>query len=85
MLELKGEILTITLPEGKTQEEIIKIASEQLAPLLEQKAFAGKEVKIDGRCTTALALFLGHKLSHVCKSVSIYDPKTNNFVRAVWH
>jgi hypothetical protein len=84
MFELKLDVLKISLPEGKTQEEIIALAKEEITEEFE-KTLRGLDVKLDGRCTTSLALFLGHKLAHICKSVSILDPKENKFVKSVWH
>jgi len=83
MFELKGDILYVTLPEGKTQEELIKQCKEEVSRI--EKDLYGKEVKINGRITTGMALFLGHRLAHICKAVSIFDPKENRYVKVVWH
>jgi hypothetical protein len=83
MFKIENDVLLITLPEGKTQEEIVKEAAEEIITI--EKEFYGKEIKINGRITTALALFLGHKLAHISKSVNIFDPKLNTYVLAVWH
>ena len=84
MFELQEDgILKITLPEGRTQHDLIGICKEELANI--QSAIYGKDVKINGRCTTAMALFLGHRLAHSCKSVSIFDPKDGTYVLSIWH
>ncbi len=83
MLELKNNILYVTLPEGKTQEELIKECKRKIRKI--EKDLYGKEIKINGRITTGMALFLGHKLAHLCKSISIFDPKENKYINAVWH
>lgn len=85
MFKLTDDTLQVILPEGKTQEELISLAKEEIDVLLQSKAFVGKDIKIDGRITTALSLFLGHRLAHACNSVSVYDPKIDKFVKAVWH
>lgn len=85
MLELNENILRITLPEGKTQAELVSMMDEEFKDLESSRALFGKDIKIDGRITTAMALDLGHKLAHICKSVSIFDPKLNEFVLAVHH
>ena len=87
MFNLKSEAdtvtLEITLPEGLSQDEIITISAASLKAIEEQ--LHGKNVQIYGRCTTALALMLGHKLAHICASVSIYDPKMAGYVLAIKH
>lgn len=83
MLEIINNELRITLPEGKTQEELVSLLADEFKSI--EPNLYGKDIKINGRVTTAMALFLGHKLAHVCKSVSIFDPKMNSFVKAVWH
>jgi len=83
MFKLEGDIVYITLPEGKTQAEILKDAKEELDKI-ESKLY-GLELKLNGRITTSLALYLGHRLAHICKSVSIFDPKENSYILAIFH
>lgn len=83
MLRLEGDLLHVTLPDGKTQAELLDILKDELA-VIEAQLY-GKDVKINGRTTTAMCLYLGHRLAHVCKTVSIFDPKENTYVKAVWH
>lgn len=83
MFRLDGDTLRVELPEGKTQGELIALCVEELKKV--EADCHGLEIKINGRLTTGMALFLGHKLSHICKSVSIYDPKEGEYFRAVWH
>lgn len=83
MFEIIEDTLKITLPEGKTQDEIIEIAVLEF-PKIEENLY-GKHLQLNGRITTSLALFLGHKLAHIVKSVSIFDPKENAYVKSVWH
>ena len=82
----KGEnyiVLGTELPSGKTQQELVEMINKEL-PALEPE-FYGKTVRINGRVTTAMALYLGHKLAHVCRRVEIFDPKEGSYVVAVWH
>lgn len=83
MFTLKDNVLEVTLPVGKTQEEILKDA-ERSFPSIERNCF-GKNIKVFGRITTSLAMWLGHKLAHICKSVSIFDPKENKYVIVIKH
>lgn len=83
MLKLNDNILEVTLPEGKTQEELIQILGAELRNL--EDKLHGLSLQINGRITTGMSLFLGHKLSHICKDVSIYDPKDRIYVKAIWH
>ncbi len=76
-------ILTISLPEGKTQAELVGLAKDEIKPL--EKQFYGREVKLNGRLTTGMAIVLGHTLAHVCKSVSVFDPKENDYVLCIKH
>lgn len=68
ILRLEGDILHATLPEGKTQAELVEQTKKEVKELAE--GFYGKEIKITGRITTGMALLLGHELSHITKSVS---------------
>lgn len=85
MFELDGDILTVTLPTGKTMAEINEMAEAELRVTDTLQMCFGKHIKISGRCTTALAVLLGHKLAHTCKSVSIFDPKESTFVLCIQH
>lgn len=81
--EAKNMVLNIYLPQGKTMEEINKEAEEELHTITTK--FHGYNVYVTGRCTTALAMLLGHELAHVCKSVSIFDPKEDQYVIVIKH
>ena len=83
MFLLDNEVLSINLPQGHTMAELNGLATNELQELMPQ--LFGKNLKINGRCTTALALLLGHTLAHVCKSVSIFDPKENAYVMCITH
>ena len=83
MFFLDGEVLSIILPQSHTMADINLMATAEIQELIPQ--LFGKNVKINGRCTTALALLLGHTLAHVCKSVSIFDPKENEYVKCISH
>lgn len=83
MFTFSDNLLTIDLPQGHTMEELNAMAKQELAAMTDQ--FYGKDIKVNGRCTTALAMLLGHELSHVCKSVSIFDPKENAYVLVIKH
>lgn len=85
IFSLDGDVLTVTLPTGKTMAEINAMAEGELNYTDTLQMCFGKHIKVTGRCTTGLAVFLGHKLAHVCKSVSIFDPKENAFVMCVSH
>ncbi len=83
MLELKGDVLEITLPQGKNQDELLAELAIAFSHI--EKSFFGLDIKLNGRVTTAMALWLGHKLAHITKSVSIFDPKENSFVKVITH
>ena len=75
----KQGTFTIHLPEGKTMEEINTIALEQLP------AFVGKmqdyDIDVTGDCTIALAMLISYELSFACRSVRVFDPKENEFIK----
>ena len=85
MFTLEGDVLKVNLPSGKTQEELVKEAHEEIRELINEGKFYGKNIKLNGRITTGMALMLGHELAHVCKSVSIFDPKENDYVLVIKH
>lgn len=83
MIKVQNDVMNITLPEGKTQQELINMLEEEFVEI--EKCLYGKEVKINGRVTTGMCLWLGHKLAHICKTVSIFDPKENSYILIIKH
>ena len=75
--------MKLHLPEGKTQKELIELFKNELEE--SKNHFFGKHMKINGRITTGMALFAGHYLAHICKSVSIFDPKENEYITVIKH
>lgn len=78
-------VLYVTLPQGRTMAELTKECSAQIHELILAKRIFGRDVSINGRITTSMALVLGHELSHVCRSVRIFDPKENEYVECIKH
>jgi hypothetical protein len=85
MFKLEDDMLSISLPEGKTQCQLVEDCKSEIRSLIASGMLYGKEVKLNGRLTTGMALCLGHELAHVTKSVSIFDPKENSYVLCVKH
>lgn len=83
MLRLNDGVLEVTLPQGCTMAEINAMAKIEIDEFA--KSLYGKDIKINGRCTTALAILLGHELAHITRSVSIFDPKENAYVLCIKH
>ena len=83
MFKLENDVLFVTLPEGKTQGDLISMCKEEVKGM--EQEFYGKSIKVNGRLTTGMALYLGHALAHICKSVSIFDPKEGVYFMAVTH
>lgn len=76
-------LIRSALPQGFDQPDLIAAAVRDIADMGDQ--LHGKHILINGPCTTGMALALGHKLAHISKSVSIYDPKLAAYVLAVTH
>lgn len=85
MFRLEGDVLYVDLPQGRTQDELVESAKEEIRKMIKDGVFFGKDVKLNGRLTTGMALMLGHELAHVCKSVSVFDPKENEYILCVSH
>lgn len=85
MFTMTENTLTTELPSGLDQKQLVEIAQKEIDELIKSGALYGKELKINGRITTGMALMLGHKLAHVCKSVSIFDPKMNDYILCISH
>lgn len=85
MFKLENDVLLVELPQGKTQPELVSAAKAEIKVLVKSGALFGKELKLNGRLTTGMALLLGHELAHVCKNVSIFDPKENSYVLCIAH
>ena len=81
----KENVLSVELPSGKTMAELTVDCTAEIKAMVARGEFYGKDVKINGRLTTSMALVLGHELSHICKSVSIFDPKEGSYVLAIKH
>ncbi len=73
-------ILEFTLPSDKTQEELIWQMSEELDALLEGYLLYEKNIKITGKITTGMCLWIGYNLSYICKTVSIFVPQENTYL-----
>lgn len=85
MFKLEGDVMYIELPQGMTQAELVSAAKTEIKSLIESGALYGKSVKLNGRLTTGMALMLGHELAHICKTVSVFDPKENDYVLCITH
>jgi hypothetical protein len=81
MFELEGNVLIVSLPEGKTEQELVNQAKQEIKNF----KLDGLDLVIDGRITTGICLVLGHELAHICKSVSKYDPKQLTNVLCISH
>ena len=78
-------MLEFTLPQNLTQDELIARMNDELSRPLREGLTFGKDVKIMGRITTGMCLWLGHKLAHICKSVSIFVPQEDIFLTVIKH
>ena len=85
MFRLDGSVLYIELPMGKSQEQLVRMAEEEIEQIIRSGKVFGKDIKLNGRLTTGMSLMLGHKLAHVCRSVSIFDPKEGKYIRCISH
>jgi len=86
LFEMKDDgLLMVNLPQGLTQEELVTATKVEIRELIASGATYGKDVKVNGRLTTGMALTLGHELAHVSKSVSIFDPKENAYILCIKH
>jgi hypothetical protein len=83
MFTLENDVLNVTLPEGKIQSELIAMAKTEIRELAPK--LYGLNIKINGRVTTGMAYLLGHELAHICKSVSAFDPKENQYFLCISH
>jgi len=83
VFKLADDVLQVELPTGHTQEELVREAEKEIDEMAEQ--LYGKNLKINGRITTGMSLMLGHKLAHICKTVSVFDPKEKRYIVCVQH
>ena len=85
MFTLDGDKLFVSLPAGKTQQELINIGVAEINTLVNSRQLDGLDLIIDGAITTGVALMLGHKLAHIAKSVSINVPREKAVAIAITH
>lgn len=83
MLKLEKDVLTVEIPQGKKQDELLNQLNDELATL--EKDLYGIELKITGRLTATMAMFIGHKLCHICKTISLFAPLENRYVLVIQH
>jgi hypothetical protein len=83
MFRLENDVLEINMPQGLTAKQLIEEAEKSFANI--EKECYGKDIKVNGRATLGIAMFLGHKLAHISRSVSLFDPKENEFYKVIWH
>ena len=74
MITLQESTLTTALPSGLDQRQLVQQAEAEIDKLIKSGALYGKDIQINGRITTGMALMLGHKLAHVCTSASLFAP-----------
>jgi hypothetical protein len=88
MLDFRAEPgtveLKITLPEGKSAEELINQLVKEVNELPIEE-FHGEILLVNGRVTTPMAAYIGHYFAHICKEVKFYVPMEKAYVKAVWH
>jgi len=77
ILIIEGSLIKTNLPEGKTQSEILEMVKDEF-PLTSANLY-GKDVKIYGKIPSGLSCWLGYRLSSVCHSVSMFDPKKGEY------
>lgn len=77
--------INFELPEGHTAEELTKITILEIEELIKSGQLFGNIVRLYGRMTIGMACALGHKLSHVCKKIEVFDPKEKVFFVVVKH
>lgn len=78
-------VLYVTLPEGRTMAELTRECSEQIRDVIMEKRVFGRDIRVYGRITTSMAMVLGHELCHVARSVSMFDPKENEYITCIKH
>ena len=78
-------VLYVTLPEGRTMAELTRECSGQIRDVIMEKRVFGRDIRVYGRITTSMAMVLGHELCHVARSVSMFDPKENEYVECIKH
>lgn len=76
--------IEIQIPTGKTTTELNGITKDEFKTI-KKDIFYGKHVRINGKITTHMAMWLGHELSHICRSVSLFDPKLNEYILVIEH
>lgn len=85
MLKMNENIMLIELPQGYTMAQLNDICKAEIKAIIDQGLTYGKDICINGRVTTAMAMLLGHELAHVCKSVSVFDPKEGVYIPVITH
>ena len=79
ILIIEGSLIKTNLPEGKTQSEILEMVKDEF-PLIVANLYE-KDVKVYGKIPSGLSCWLGYRLSSVCHSVSMFDPKKGEYFK----
>ena len=75
--------LLITLPEGKTANELMIQLHEEVKDIADK--VHGKVLKVNGRITTPMSAYIGHYFAHLCAEIQFYVPMEKQYILAVWH
>ena len=78
ILIIEGSLIKTNLPDGKTQSEILEMVKKEITQEVEEN-LRYENVKIYGKIPSGLSCWLGYRLSSVCHSVSMFDPKKGEY------
>jgi hypothetical protein len=84
MLKYDGDsTIVVELPDGLTQAQILEKAKKELDEL--EAKLHGLELRFTGRITTTLSMYLGHRLAHIAKNISLYVPSEKGYILVISH
>ena len=82
----EGRVLRVGLGESASGDMVVRDARAALLDLEESGGLAGGGLLcVNGRCTVAVAVMLGHLLSHLFLAVAMFDPKLDRYIVCVSH
>lgn len=81
-----GLVLRVRFGDPAAGDTVVRDAQTAILDLERRGELSGGGLLcIDGRCSVAVAVLLGHALAHLFAALAVFDPKLNGYIISVSH
>lgn len=82
----EGRVLRVGFGDPATGDTVVRDAQAAILDLERRGELSGGGLLcINGRCSVAVAVLLGHALAHMFAAIAVFDPKMNGYIVCVSH